>query len=902
VFFIITLSSIEIEGSSNIDSDIKKMSELYDSAKTNYENGKFSEAILCLNKVVVLKKGSERDIFPEYYKIFNRYGVVYKKKGVLNKALFYFEKTLEFSITPKNEARVLMNIANVYALRGDYSLAITYFNKVLSIVSSLEEVDPTLISDTYYNIGKAYDNTLQNELALKFFLLSEKVRKNAKLPDDGDTYLNCALDYNKLGKRDTAKIYFNKAIYSFEKEYGKSHYRTALAYMNYAKFLSSNKEYKQALKLFYNSLNLLENNIGKKHLYISFCYNNLGEHYMKQKEYRKALTFFQESLISIVYDFNDTSIYSNPSPKIFSSIDLLEVLTNKALAFERLADKENKEVNLLAAIKTLELKIKLVDQLRTGYLYENTKLKLSENEQDAYLVLIRIANKLYHITKQEKYAEAAFRYSEKSKYSVLREFYNEESLMKAALIPDSIYDKQKSIKEKLSETRWLIENENGQINPDKNKMNVLEEQLFQETKALDSLSRKLEKDYANYVKLKYNNDVVDIKNLQSILRSDQVAFEYAISDSTLYTFFFSSDTFQMRDVRLDKAFYENLDYYNRFLNSVISFHSYDSFRISAYFLYQTFLQPFLKEIEGKSLLIIPDKEFALISFESLIDEPFKKVEYANYAYEPYIIRKYPIGYAFSASLYAESLKRKHKSRNKVLAFAPSYKISGDSTQALPFLTRHLRKLTLTGGKYYNKRKATETKLKEEIADFNIVYIYAHGDKDTTSNSNYYIHLSSENNCENDGLLYAHEVANLSLNTKLIVLASCYSGYGKISRGEGVLSIGRNFLSAGTSSLIISLWHTTLESSTKQIGIFQNQLLLGKNKDKALQYAKLKYLEDADELSGHPKEWASLVITGSQERLYHFFVLKALSVIIFSALLILLSIKILIRKSLRRKQL
>jgi CHAT domain-containing protein len=816
--------------------------------------------------------------------------------GMLEKAIQNYELSLFYPLTQKDKALIQMNIANVYTIKGDFNTAIIYYNKVLSIISILDGDNELLLADIYYNIGKAYDNTSQHKLALKYFLLSEKIRDSVGLPD-GDTYFNCATNFNKLGMKDTANMFFNKALVFFEDKYGKNHYSTALAYMNYATFLTEEHKYNEGLKLYNSSLNILEKSVGNKHLYTSFCYKNLGELYFRLKNYKTSLEYFQKSLISKVYDYYDTSIYSNPTSKTFSNIDILEVLSGKAFSFEKLAITENEEKNLLAAFNTLELKIELVEQLRTGYLYENAKLRLSENEEDTYLALIRIAGKLYHNTKMPQYAEAAFKYSEKSKYSVLREFFSEETLMKSASIPDSLYSKLKIIREKLSELRWLLDNENNQINPDKDKINTLEEQLFTHTQALESFSKNLMKDYPGYMKSKYDNEVVTLKELQSGLRNDQVAFEYAISDSMLYTFFISKSKFEMKHTKLEDQYYQNLSYYKSYLTS-FDWLNYDSFRISAYFLYDIFLKYFEKEIEGKSLLIIPDEDFALISFESLIDKPYIHTEDINSAIDPYIIRKYPIGYAFSASLYTEAIKRKIKKHNKILAIATDYKLSGESDLVLPFLTRYLRRLTFIGGKFYNKEDATESNLKSRITDYNIIHIYAHGQEDIINPSNSCIILSKINDSINDGFLYAHEVANLSLDAKLVVLGSCYSGSGKISEGEGVMSIGRSFLSAGTSSIIMSLWYNYLEVSVEQLGSFHKYLLVGYRKDIALQKAKLNYLEKADELTGHPKEWASLVLTGNQEPLYHFFFAKTIFLAALFLLLFLVSYRV-IKRLVRR---
>ena len=47
----------------------------------------------------------------------------------------------------------------------------------------------------------------------------------------------------------------------------------------------------------------------------------------------------------------------------------------------------------------------------------------------------------------------------------------------------------------------------------------------------------------------------------------------------------------------------------------------------------------------------------------------------------------------------------------------------------------------------------------------------------------------------DGLLQAHEIFSLNLNADLVVLSSCFSGFGEIDPNEGNLGIYRSFLIA-----------------------------------------------------------------------------------------------------------
>ncbi|NJK86726.1 MAG: CHAT domain-containing protein [Bacteroidales bacterium] len=100
--------------------------------------------------------------------------------------------------------------------------------------------------------------------------------------------------------------------------------------------------------------------------------------------------------------------------------------------------------------------------------------------------------------------------------------------------------------------------------------------------------------------------------------------------------------------------------------------------------------------------------------------------------------------------------------------------------------------------------ASETRFKECCNRYGILHFFVHGREDKANPSVSNLYLVSDST--NDGYLYAWEVSNLTVDADLVVLASCYSGSGKVSEGEGVLSIGRSFANAGAKSLIVSLWN------------------------------------------------------------------------------------------------
>ena len=100
-----------------------------------------------------------------------------------------------------------------------------------------------------------------------------------------------------------------------------------------------------------------------------------------------------------------------------------------------------------------------------------------------------------------------------------------------------------------------------------------------------------------------------------------------------------------------------------------------------------------------------------------------------------------------------------------------------------------------------------------------------------------IFFSYKNDTIEDGYLYAYEIDELKNNADLIVLASCFSGSGKINKGEGAISIGRSFMTSGNPSIIFSLWAAYVEPTLFELDIFYKHLVLGKRKDEAMRLAK-----------------------------------------------------------------
>lgn len=108
--------------------------------------------------------------------------------------------------------------------------------------------------------------------------------------------------------------------------------------------------------------------------------------------------------------------------------------------------------------------------------------------------------------------------------------------------------------------------------------------------------------------------------------------------------------------------------------------------------------------------------------------------------------------------------------------------------------------------------------------------------------------------QSDGYLMAYEIQHLDLtNTELVVLSACSGAKGTISRGQGVFGLQQAFFTAGTKSIIMSLWevqdHIAKDFSISFYDNWLNKKLSKRDAFRATQTILREKYEDAPYLWG-----------------------------------------------------
>ena len=119
-------------------------------------------------------------------------------------------------------------------------------------------------------------------------------------------------------------------------------------------------------------------------------------------------------------------------------------------------------------------------------------------------------------------------------------------------------------------------------------------------------------------------------------------------------------------------------------------------------------------------------------------------------------------------------------------------------------------------------------------------------------------ISEAPNSDNDGVLTAFEVADLTFNDlDLVVLSACNTGLGELSE-DGVIGLQRGFKKAGARSMIMSLWKVADEPTMFLMTCFYQFLAEGDGIKNAFSKAQ-SMLKQQYGTSGERPYWASFIL-------------------------------------------
>ncbi len=154
-------------------------------------------------------------------------------------------------------------------------------------------------------------------------------------------------------------------------------------------------------------------------------------------------------------------------------------------------------------------------------------------------------------------------------------------------------------------------------------------------------------------------------------------------------------------------------------------------------------------------------------------------------------------------------------------------------------------------------QATKAFIVKLLPKARIIHLATHGLLDNIRGLDSAIALAPSG--DDNGLLTAEEILNFKLNAELVVLSACNTGRGKIT-GDGVVGLSRALISAGTPSVIVSLWSVPDAPTASLMAEFYQNLQKNPDKARALRSAMLATKQQHP----NPRDWAAFTLIGEAE--------------------------------------
>jgi CHAT domain-containing protein len=260
-------------------------------------------------------------------------------------------------------------------------------------------------------------------------------------------------------------------------------------------------------------------------------------------------------------------------------------------------------------------------------------------------------------------------------------------------------------------------------------------------------------------------------------------------------------------------------------------------------LYRLLVQP-LNLQAGERMVVIPHGPLHYFPFQALRTD------------SGYLIERHELSVSPSASVAVQLLGKREEGQPRLVAFGnPEIETKYD----LPGSQREVEQLAnlFTDRQVFLRREASKNRFKESAGDSRILHVAAHAEVDPVDPLFSRILLAGG---ENGGALEARELFDIKLDrVALVTLSACESGLGKIAGGDEILGFTRSFLSAGASSLIVSLWPVADDSTELLMTTLYGNLVKGSDLQKAMQTAQLTVLKN--KRFAHPYFWAPFNLVG-----------------------------------------
>lgn len=818
-------------------------------------------------------------------------GIAYKEQDNFDQAEKFLLVALEIYQKlnlNEAEAKITDQISQVYRDIGDFEKSKYYAFKARDYYLNLDETEAWILSSINNSISILY---LQQDSLKEAITFADRARKLTESIEDkyDEDYFDLANIYNSLGlyhydidKSKLAVEYLNKAV-TINQQYPELRQgELARNYANLSLLYQKKEEYTTSLHYINNALKIdlhlnVPLEIGEDYLY-------LGEILLEKNDLPAALVAYQNSITYLLPDYKKGEQIYNfdfSTPIIGDRKLLIKAIAGVAKTYQKQYNLNNNIADLQQSVNTYRAVSQLIDRARFEFQNEGSKKFLLNTTQPILAEAVAATVQLFQVTKNLEYAEYAFEFSERSKALILLEAVNDTKAKELAGIPATFLREEQYLNQRSTYFSQQLFSERQLDEPNLTYLNELNDSLLHYNVAIEKLVEKIEQDYPQYFQLKYTFEPISIHKIQTeILTDQQTLLEYFVADSTIFAFQISPQAVHIETIERDfplqlwiEELTESITVPYSSNSSAAPTNHERRYADRAFELYQK-LWSFTQRQQPltEQVVVVPDGILGYIPFAALLSQTVENQQIGDNSNYNYLIKKHQISYSYSATLLQEQQRNSSAQASKnMLAFAPTFgqmslTLASNERSGLAPLIHNRREVNsvtniMNGDAYYGAEATREMFLKH-APDYRYIHLSSHARMNDWKPEYSYISFTQamDDSLDKSAILYVDDLYNVPLNADMVVLSACETATGKLSRGEGIISLARAFSYAGANSIITTLWRVNDQKSADLMVDFYQNLADGQTKDAALRQAQLRFIEEGT--AAHPYFWAGFVPLGN----------------------------------------
>jgi len=478
------------------------------------------------------------DLLADYY---FQSGNCYLLKDDYRHGIEYYRKTLQHSHNNRPLiALVYLNLGDLWFLMQDYDKAIQHYRKAIVILEETSR-DYHKIAETIVNMGSAFAGKKEFYRSVQYYLMAEKMYIKHSHPDSaimGKLYTNLANaflldnDFNNSGK------YFRLALIYSERKTSHQTEDMAFIFKEVASLYQSTGKSDSALYFLQNARGFLLKQDHLKREDLADIYRLMGDNARGQHLWQKALNYFDT--VYQLLKAADTS-FRNKNDRngdhLLSWSARLRILKEKTFAeYQLIMLRQAAGEGIVNSWSDCLSLITLMHAFSRNLGQEGSRLIFNESYRVLYTMAINSGYLLIDPLKDTMTAKM-FDLSEKSRSNVLLANLNEEKAMEISGIPDSLIKREKKMRSDIVRITGEYLNDQPVVNRIDLKARLKETgRITDLTDEHDSLIKRFERGFPEYLNLKYNDQYIGKMAIQRKLGKNEFLLEYFIADTNLYIF------------------------------------------------------------------------------------------------------------------------------------------------------------------------------------------------------------------------------------------------------------------------------------------------------------------------------------------------------------------------------